>query len=67
MAKGLIVSAGRQNRTSFSLTPEHSWAPNVNLILYFYNNNEYGDIVQTSYMFPVKGLFQNKVIAVFLI
>lgn len=61
MAKGLIVSAGRQNRTSFSLTPEHSWAPNVNLILYFYNNNEYGDIVQTSYMFPVKGLFQNKV------
>ncbi|XP_040205894.1 CD109 antigen-like [Rana temporaria] len=61
MAKGLIVSAGKQNRTSFSLTPEHSWAPNVNLILYFYNNNEYGNIVQTSYMFPVKGLFQNKV------
>ncbi|KAM9316600.1 CD109 antigen-like [Gastrophryne carolinensis] len=61
MAKGLIVSAGRQNRTSFGLTPEQSWTPYANLILYFSDANGYGDIVQTSYMFSVKGMFQNKV------
>ncbi|XP_072264625.1 CD109 antigen-like [Pyxicephalus adspersus] len=61
MAKGRIVSAGKGNRTSFILTPEHTWAPYANLILYFDNFNSYGEIAQTSYRFPVKGLLQNKV------
>ncbi|KAM5165172.1 CD109 antigen-like [Mantella aurantiaca] len=61
MSKGLIVSAGRRNRTSCSFTPEHSWAPYANIIFYFHNDNGYGDIVQTSYMFPVQGLCKNKV------
>ncbi|XP_063775379.1 CD109 antigen-like [Pseudophryne corroboree] len=62
MAKGTIVSAGKKSRTSFSLTPQHSWAPSAEIILYFHNvNGGYGDIVQTSYMLSIKGMFKNKV------
>ncbi|XP_075057007.1 CD109 antigen-like [Mixophyes fleayi] len=61
MAKRMPVSAGRKNRTSFSLTPQHSWAPSAELILYFHNvNGNYGDIVQTSYMLYIKGMLKNK-------
>ncbi|XP_075058733.1 CD109 antigen-like isoform X2 [Mixophyes fleayi] len=61
MAKGTVVSAGK-NKTTFSLTPEQSWAPTAQLIVYFLNiNGSFGDIVQTSEIFSILGTLKNKI------
>ncbi|XP_066460663.1 CD109 antigen-like [Eleutherodactylus coqui] len=62
MANGMIVSAGK-NKTTFSLTPDYSWTPTAQLIVYYLNiNGSFGDIVQnSSQVFPVKTTLGNKV------
>ncbi|CAH2248908.1 CD109 antigen [Pelobates cultripes] len=62
MARGVIVFVGQTTNSSFTLTPEHSWAPQATIIIYFMiNNGEGGDIMQTSETIHIQGLFQNKV------
>ncbi|XP_068137595.1 CD109 antigen-like [Hyperolius riggenbachi] len=61
MAKGVVVSAGKQKRTAFSLTPEQSWAPCANIILFCHAVDSYVNILQISSVLHVKGMFKNKV------
>ncbi|XP_053314791.1 CD109 antigen-like [Spea bombifrons] len=61
MAKGIIVAAGKKTNSSFTLTPEQSWAPSATLKVYFlYINSDYGQIVETSKTLYIKGAFRNK-------
>ncbi|KAM8953041.1 LOW QUALITY PROTEIN: CD109 antigen-like [Pelodytes ibericus] len=62
MAKGIIVACGVKMNTSFSMRPEHSWAPSAVLIVYFLNRNvSHSDIVKTSQNLHIKGAFKNTV------
>ncbi|XP_075454127.1 CD109 antigen-like isoform X2 [Ascaphus truei] len=60
MSKGVIVAAGKKSSTSFTLTPEASWAPSASFIVYFLNIND-NNVVLTSRILPIKGMFRNKV------
>ncbi|KAM4042810.1 CD109 antigen-like [Anomaloglossus baeobatrachus] len=62
VANGMIVSAGK-NKTTFSLTPDQSWTPTAQLVVYYLKiNSSFGDIVQNvSQVFPVKSELGNKV------
>ncbi|XP_073425427.1 CD109 antigen-like [Dendrobates tinctorius] len=62
VANGTIVSAGK-NKTTFSLTPDQSWTPTAQLVVYFLKiGARFGDIVQnTSQVFSVKSEIGNKV------
>ncbi|KAM8953042.1 CD109 antigen-like [Pelodytes ibericus] len=60
MAKGMIVVSGVKMNTSFSLTPEHSWAPSADLVVYFLNIND-SDIVKNTQNLHIKGVFKNRV------
>ncbi|XP_053566414.1 CD109 antigen-like [Bombina bombina] len=61
-AKGIIVSTGRNMGTSFTLTPEQSWAPSALLTVYFLNlNSSYNNIVQDTKLLTINGTFKNKV------
>ncbi|KAM3932711.1 CD109 antigen-like [Leptodactylus fuscus] len=62
MAKGMIVSTGK-NKTTFSLTPDYSWTPTAQLLVYYLNiNGSFGDIVcNTSQVFSVKTTVRNQV------
>lgn len=61
-ANGMIASAGK-NKTTFSLTPDYSWTPAAQIMVYYLNiNGSFGDIVQNiSQMFSVKTTLGNKV------
>ncbi|XP_040284586.1 CD109 antigen-like [Bufo bufo] len=62
MARGMIVSAGK-NKTTFSLTPDLSWIPTAQLLVYYLNiNGSFGSDIQTiSQVFSVKPTLENKV------
>ncbi|XP_077146005.1 CD109 antigen-like [Ranitomeya variabilis] len=62
VANGTIVSAGK-NKTTFSLTPDQSWTPTAQLVVYFLKIiANFGDIVQnTSQVFSVESELGNKV------
>ncbi|XP_075720274.1 CD109 antigen-like [Rhinoderma darwinii] len=62
MANGRILSAGK-NKTTFSLTPDYSWTPTAQLMVYYLNiNGSFGDIVQNiSQVFSVKTSIGNQV------
>ncbi|XP_053566416.1 CD109 antigen-like [Bombina bombina] len=61
-AKGIIVSTGRNMGTSFTLTPEQSWAPSALLTVYFLNlNSSHNNIVQDTKLLTINGTFKNKV------
>ncbi|XP_073531669.1 CD109 antigen-like [Phyllobates terribilis] len=62
VANEMIVSAGK-NKTTFSLTPDQSWTPTAQVVVYFLKiNSSFGDIVQnTSQVFSVKSELANKV------
>ncbi|XP_056419557.1 uncharacterized protein LOC130361023 [Hyla sarda] len=57
-----IVSTGK-NRTTFSLTPDSSWIPSAQIMVYYLNiNSTFGDIVQNySQVFSVKSTLGNEV------
>ncbi|XP_031758488.1 CD109 antigen isoform X2 [Xenopus tropicalis] len=62
MARGIIVAAEKTNSTTFTLTPEYSWAPSAVLMVYFLNfNNNSFEIIQASRTIDIKGMFENKV------
>ncbi|CAH2248914.1 CD109 antigen [Pelobates cultripes] len=62
MAKGIIVDTGMKTNTSFTLTPEQSWAPHAILIVYFLNSNDSNSqVVKNQIQINIKGVFKNKV------
>uniref|UniRef100_A0A8C5MP20 Alpha-2-macroglobulin domain-containing protein n=1 Tax=Leptobrachium leishanense TaxID=445787 RepID=A0A8C5MP20_9ANUR len=61
MAKDGVVATGKKSNTSFTLTPEQSWAPSVTLIVYLLNSDCPHNISKTSRKISIKGSFENKV------
>nr|DBA26422.1 TPA: hypothetical protein GDO54_010687 [Pyxicephalus adspersus] len=60
-AKGMVVAAGK-NKTTFSLTPEQSWAPAAQIIVYIHNSNgSFGDIIQSTHILTIEGTLNNQV------
>lgn len=50
---------GKQNSTTFSLTPEISWAPKACVMVYYIEDD--GEIINDVVKIPVQVVFKNKV------
>lgn len=59
VSRGQLVAVGKQNATTFSLTPENSWAPKACIIVYYIEDD--GEIINDVLKVPVQLVFQNKV------
>ncbi|XP_075411003.1 CD109 antigen [Tenrec ecaudatus] len=59
VSRGQLVSVGKQNSATFSLTPEHSWAPRACIIVYYIEDD--GEIVNDVLKVPVQLVFKNKI------
>ncbi|XP_077343507.1 CD109 antigen-like [Lithobates pipiens] len=59
-ANGKVLAAGK-NKTSFSLTPEQSWTPTAQILVYFLNQNNSFGIIQTTQILPITGALKNQV------
>ncbi|XP_077341242.1 CD109 antigen-like [Lithobates pipiens] len=60
VSKGLVVVAGK-NRTTFSLTPENSWAPTAELLVYMISvGKDNNKIMQISKTLNIKGTLNQK-------
>lgn len=53
------MAVGKQNATTFSLTPENSWAPKACIIVYYIEDD--GEIINDVLKVPVQLVFKNKV------
>lgn len=61
VSKGLVVVAGK-NRTMFSLTPQNSWAPTAELLVYLISfGKDNNKIMQISKTLNIKGTLNQKV------
>ena len=59
VSRGQLVAVGKQNSTTFSLTPENSWAPKACIIVYYIEDD--GEIINDVLKIPVQLDFKNKV------
>ncbi|MBN3301790.1 CD109 protein, partial [Amia calva] len=59
MSRGQIVTAGKEQSTSFRVIPEPSWAPLACMIVYYVKDD--GEIVTDSQQFSIADIFKNKV------
>ena len=59
VSRGQLVAVGKQNSTTFSLTPENSWAPKACIIVYYIEDD--GEIINDVLKIPVQLVFKNKV------
>ncbi|XP_053459039.1 CD109 antigen isoform X2 [Nycticebus coucang] len=59
VSKGQLVAVGKQNSTTFSLTPENSWAPKACVIVYYVEDN--GEIINDVLQITVQLVFENKI------
>ncbi|KAM5256508.1 CD109 antigen [Ctenodactylus gundi] len=59
VSRGQLVAVGKQRSTTFSLTPENSWAPKACIIVYYVEND--GEIVNDVLKIPVHLTFENKI------
>ncbi|KAM4866554.1 CD109 antigen [Thomomys bottae] len=59
VSRGQLVAVGKQNSTTFSLTPEHSWAPKACIIVYYVEDG--GEIINDVLKIPVQLVFKNKI------
>lgn len=59
VSRGQLVAVGKQNSTTFSLTPENSWAPKACIIVYYIEDD--GEIINDVLKIPVQLAFKNKV------
>ncbi|KAB1275760.1 CD109 antigen [Camelus dromedarius] len=59
VSRGQLVAVGKQNSTTFSLTPENSWAPKACIIVYYIEDD--GEIINDVLRIPVQLVFKNKV------
>ncbi|XP_013359880.1 PREDICTED: CD109 antigen [Chinchilla lanigera] len=59
VSRGQLVAVGKQNSTTFSLTPESSWAPKACIIVYYIEND--GEIINDVLKIPVQLVFKNEI------
>lgn len=59
VSRGQLVAVGKQSSTTFSLTPENSWAPKACIIVYYVEND--GEIINDVLKIPVQLVFKNEV------
>nr|XP_060608900.1 CD109 antigen [Anolis sagrei ordinatus] len=59
VSKEQIVAAGKKKSTTFTLTPENSWAPSACIIAYHVDDN--GEVINDVLRFPVQPDFKNKI------
>uniref|UniRef100_G1KD46 CD109 molecule n=1 Tax=Anolis carolinensis TaxID=28377 RepID=G1KD46_ANOCA len=59
VSKEQIVAAGKKKSTTFTLTPENSWAPSACVIAYHVDDN--GEVINDVLRFPVQPDFKNKI------
>ncbi|XP_073080811.1 CD109 antigen [Manis javanica] len=59
VSRGQLVAVGKQNSTTFSLTPENSWAPKACIIVYYIEDD--GEIINDVLKIPVQLAFKNKI------
>ncbi|KAF0886486.1 CD109 protein, partial [Crocuta crocuta] len=59
VSRGQLVAVGKQNSTTFSLTPENSWAPKACIIVYYIKDD--GEIINDVLKIPVQLVFKNKI------
>ncbi|XP_006728736.1 CD109 antigen [Leptonychotes weddellii] len=59
VSRGQLVAVGKQNSTTFSLTPENSWAPKACIIVYYIEDD--GEIINDVLKIPVQLVFKNKI------
>ncbi|XP_060061371.1 CD109 antigen isoform X2 [Erinaceus europaeus] len=59
VSRGQLVALGKQTSTSFSLTPENSWAPKTCIIVYYIEDD--GEVINDVLKLPVQLVFKNKI------
>uniref|UniRef100_A0A0P6J8B7 CD109 antigen n=1 Tax=Heterocephalus glaber TaxID=10181 RepID=A0A0P6J8B7_HETGA len=59
VSRGQLVAVGKQTSTTFSLTPENSWAPKACIIVYYVEND--GEIINDVLKIPVQLAFNNEI------
>uniref|UniRef100_M3XYI7 CD109 molecule n=1 Tax=Mustela putorius furo TaxID=9669 RepID=M3XYI7_MUSPF len=59
VSRGRLVAVGKQNSTTFSLTPENSWAPKACIIVYYIEDD--GEIINDVLKLHVQLVFKNKI------
>nr|KAF6504284.1 CD109 molecule [Rousettus aegyptiacus] len=59
ISRGQLVAVGKQSSTTFSLTPENSWAPKACIIVYYIEDD--GEIINDVLKIPVQLVFKNKI------
>uniref|UniRef100_A0A8W4FDJ2 CD109 antigen n=1 Tax=Sus scrofa TaxID=9823 RepID=A0A8W4FDJ2_PIG len=59
VSRGQLVAVGKQNSSTFSLTPENSWAPKACIIVYYIEDD--GEIINDVLKIPVQLVFKNKI------
>ncbi|KAG8513202.1 CD109 antigen, partial [Galemys pyrenaicus] len=59
VSRGQLVAVGKQRSTTFSLTPENSWAPKACVIVYYIEDD--GEIINDVLTIPVQLVFKNKI------
>ncbi|XP_037375872.1 CD109 antigen [Talpa occidentalis] len=59
VSRGQLVAVGKQHSTTFSLTPENSWAPKACIIVYYIDDD--GEIINDVLNIPIQLVFKNKI------
>ncbi|XP_061479122.1 CD109 antigen isoform X2 [Rhineura floridana] len=59
VSKEQIVAVGKNNSATFTLTPEHSWAPTACIIAYYVSDN--GEVISDDLNIPVQLVFKNQI------
>ncbi|XP_042302267.1 CD109 antigen [Sceloporus undulatus] len=59
VSKEQIVSTSKKKSTTFTLTPENSWAPSACIIAYYVNDN--GEVINDALRVPVQPDFKNQI------
>ncbi|XP_072498722.1 CD109 antigen isoform X2 [Notamacropus eugenii] len=59
ISQSQVVEVGKKNSSTFSLTPENSWAPKACIIVYYVGDD--GEIINDVLKVPVQLVFKNKI------
>ncbi|XP_007484264.1 CD109 antigen [Monodelphis domestica] len=59
ISQSQLVAIGKKNASTFSLTPENSWAPKACIIVYYVGDD--GEIINDVLKVPVQLVFKNKI------
>uniref|UniRef100_A0A8D0HQ52 Alpha-2-macroglobulin bait region domain-containing protein n=1 Tax=Sphenodon punctatus TaxID=8508 RepID=A0A8D0HQ52_SPHPU len=59
VSKEQIVAVGKKRSTTFTLTPENSWAPMACIIVYYVTDS--GEVVNDAVVVPIQPVLKNKI------